>query len=53
MEDIVLELARVEREALARVLAKIASRQLGEAWSDLKPQEAETHSPPGPPPERA
>lgn len=34
-EDIALEMARVEREALARVRSKIASQQLGEAWVDL------------------
>jgi hypothetical protein len=31
-EDILIEVARIEREALARVLAKIAARQLGEAF---------------------
>jgi hypothetical protein len=31
-EDIFLEGLRIEREARARVLHKLASRQLGEAW---------------------
>ncbi len=34
-EDIILELARFEREALHRIAAKMASQQLGEAWIDL------------------
>ena len=34
-DDIILEVARIEREARAAVLAKIASRQLGEAWKGL------------------
>lgn len=33
--DPVLELARIEREALARVRRKLASQQLGEAWIGL------------------
>lgn len=34
-EDVALEIARVEREAFARVRSKIAAQQLGEAWVDL------------------
>lgn len=34
-EDIALDLARIERQALDAVRARIASRQLGEAWVDL------------------
>lgn len=34
-EEITLEMARIEREARRAVLAKIASRQLGEAWIGL------------------
>lgn len=34
-EDIVLELARLEREALERVRRRMAEGQLGEAWIDL------------------
>lgn len=39
-EDIVLEIARIEREARRAVLTKIASRQLGEAWEGLVPVSA-------------
>jgi hypothetical protein len=38
-DDITLELARLEREALANVLAKLAQRQLGEAFKGLEAQE--------------
>lgn len=34
-EDVTLEMARVEREALARVRLKLSAQQLGEAWIDL------------------
>jgi hypothetical protein len=34
-EEILLDIARIEREARAAVLAKIAGRQLGEAWKGL------------------
>lgn len=40
-EDIILELARIEREAYARVRAKIAAQQLGEAWIGLDDRRAE------------
>jgi len=33
-EDMVLELARLQREAIARVRAKMAAQQLGEAFKD-------------------
>lgn len=34
-EDIALELARIERQALAAIRAKMAAQQFGEAWVDL------------------
>ena len=34
-DDIIIEVARIEREARERVRAKLAERQLGEAWVDL------------------
>jgi len=34
-EEITLEMARMERQATAAVRAKIAARQLGEAWVGL------------------
>lgn len=34
-EDVVLELARIEREAYRAAEEKIRSRQLGEAWIGL------------------
>jgi hypothetical protein len=34
-DDIVIEVARIEREARERVRAKLAAQQLGEAWRDL------------------
>lgn len=34
-EDALLEMARVQREAQARVVARIRSQQLGEAFRDL------------------
>lgn len=34
-EEITLEMARMERQMLAAVRAKVASQQLGEAWVDL------------------
>jgi hypothetical protein len=39
-EDIILELARIEREALEAVRRKIAARQLGEAWKGLESEDA-------------
>lgn len=33
--DIALELARIEREALARIRKRMSEQQLGEAWIDL------------------
>jgi hypothetical protein len=39
-EDIILEMARTEREALEAVRRKIAARQLGEAWKGLEDVEA-------------
>lgn len=41
IEDVVIEVARIEREARERVREKLAARQLGEAWVDLpvKPEE--------------
>lgn len=35
-DDITLELARLQREALANIRRKIASQQLGEAWVGLE-----------------
>lgn len=35
-EDITIEMARIERRARAAVLAKLASRQLGEAWAGIE-----------------
>lgn len=40
-EDIVLEVARIEREARAEVLRRIAARQLGEAWEGLDDRRVE------------
>jgi hypothetical protein len=40
-EEIILELARFEREAMERIRLKVASRQLGELWKGL---ESETPS---------
>ena len=40
-EDITIEMARIERECYARVRAKIASRQLGEAWVGLDDRRSE------------
>lgn len=34
-DEVILELARIEREARAKVLAKHAADQLGEAWIGL------------------
>lgn len=34
-EEVALEMSRLERECMARVVAKIQSQQLGEAWVDL------------------
>lgn len=34
-EDIILELARIERDALRAIAAKMASQQLGLAFVDL------------------
>lgn len=34
-DDITLEIAAIERRALAAVQARIAARQLGEAWEGL------------------
>lgn len=34
-EDIILELARLEREAHERIRRKMASQQLGQAWIGL------------------
>lgn len=35
IEDIAIEIARIEREARERVREKLAARQLGEAWVGL------------------
>jgi hypothetical protein len=35
-EDVILEMARIEREALEAVRRKIAARQLGELWKGLE-----------------
>lgn len=40
-EDIILEIARTERELRVRVLQKIAAQQLGEAWVGLDDRRAE------------
>jgi len=39
-DDIIIELARIEREALEAVRRKIAARQLGEAWEGLEDVDA-------------
>jgi hypothetical protein len=42
-EDVIIEMARIEREAREAVRRKIAARQLGEAWIGLNETgEAET-----------
>jgi hypothetical protein len=41
-EEIALELARLQRAALARVRRRMSEQQLGEAWKDLA--EVETSS---------
>ncbi len=40
-EDILIEMARTEREARERVIARIAAQQLGEAWDGLTERRAE------------
>lgn len=40
-EDVTIEMARIEREAYARVRAKIAAQQLGEAWVGLDDRRAD------------
>jgi hypothetical protein len=35
-DDIILELARIEREAREAIRRKLAARQLGEAWKGLE-----------------
>jgi hypothetical protein len=40
-EDIVIEMARTERELRARVIAKIAAQQLGELWIGLDDRRSE------------
>ena len=35
-DDIVIEVARIEREARERVRAKLAKLQLGEAWVGIE-----------------
>ncbi len=40
-EDIAIEMSRIERECYARVCAKIAARQLGEAWIGLDERRSE------------
>jgi hypothetical protein len=37
-DEITLELARLQREAIARVRRRIAAQQLGEAFIDLDPE---------------
>jgi hypothetical protein len=39
-EDIILELARLEREALENIRCKMASRQLGEAWKGIESEDS-------------
>jgi hypothetical protein len=39
-DEVILELAKLEREARARVLAKHAADQLGEAWIGLDTRRA-------------
>lgn len=41
-EEIVLELARIERAALAAVRKRMSEQQLGEAWADLAELPADT-----------
>lgn len=43
-DEIALELARIEREAFDAVRRRIAARQLGEAWIDLRPILAESEA---------
>jgi hypothetical protein len=45
IEDIMLEIARVEREALEKVRKRIAERQLGEAWVGLVVDHADNQVP--------
>lgn len=40
-EDVLIEIARTERELRARVLVKLSAQQLGEAWVDLVEPEVE------------
>jgi hypothetical protein len=39
IDQVTLELARLEREAMANVLAKLAARQLGKAFEGLEAQD--------------
>lgn len=38
-DDIALEMAIEERQALEKACRRVASQQLGEAWIDLPPQQ--------------
>jgi hypothetical protein len=40
VDDITLELARIEREAMERIRQRIASQQLGEAFEGIEDDEA-------------
>lgn len=40
--DSVLELARLERDALRKIRERMSSQQLGEAWVDLPQPQPET-----------
>lgn len=41
-EDILIEMSRLEREAMERIRVKMASEQLGEAWVVTDRREVET-----------
>jgi hypothetical protein len=43
IEDIVIEVARIEREARERVRAKLATLQLGEAWVGISQAREDEH----------
>lgn len=48
-DDIVIELARLERRAFARVRERMASQQLGEAWIGLVVEDTLNEVPVGQP----
>lgn len=42
-EEMILEFARLEREAIERVLKRNAELQLGEAFKDLENEDVDLH----------